>query len=110
MGGSEEKMNEIEDLSKKLQAYIFELVEPIQATKKINHEAFNRADEVGRELTRLLKGQELLPRSALYSLDMAVGVLLNEAEYCRDKEEVLAVAKGLRLTYGLLLCGEAHDE
>ena len=103
-------MNEIESLSKRLQASIFELVEPIQATKEINHEAFNRADEVGRELTRLLKGHELLPRSVLYSLDMAVGVLLSEAEYCRDKEDVLTVARTLRLTYGLLLCGEAHDE
>jgi len=79
-------------------------------TKKINHQAFKGADEAGRKLSWLLKGQELVPRSVLYNLDMAVGVLLAEAEYCLDKEEFLAAARALRVIYGLLLCGEAHEE
>lgn len=53
---------------------------------------------------------ELLPRRALLMLDMAANTLENEASYAKEPARVTAMANAIRMTLGLILLGEAHDD
>jgi hypothetical protein len=103
-------MSDVGRLSEELYQHFFDLIVPLQTTKEINDTAFQAADQIGKELARLLKGQELLPRKLLYDLDMAAGILENEARHATDPDKVMAMARAVQMTYGLILCGECHDD
>jgi hypothetical protein len=103
-------MSELDKVGSELKRHIFDLIVPLQTTKDVRVEAFNAADAAGRELTRLLKGHEMLPKTILFELDRAAGILENEAPYSRDEQKVLAMSHAFRLTFGLILLGESHDD
>lgn len=103
-------MNEVEQVSREMQRHFFDLISALQTTKEIKSESFEAADRAARQLAVLLKGQDLLPRRALYDLDMAAGILENEAPTSRDEQRVLAMSRALRFTFGLILCGESHED
>jgi hypothetical protein len=103
-------MNELNQAAEELRRHIESLVISIQTTKEIKHAEFEAADALGRRIAVLLKGQEKLPRRILYDLDMAAGILENEAEQSQNPQEVLAMSRAFRLSFGLILCGETHDD
>lgn len=92
---------------------MFDVVNGVQDGKEIRRSAFERTEQLSKQLTALLKGQELLPRYILLELSQAANVLQNEASYMPttgDKQEALRMANAIQLTLDLILRGENHDD
>ncbi|MEI8326615.1 MAG: hypothetical protein WCH44_14855 [Betaproteobacteria bacterium] len=103
-------MSEIDQVAHEIERSTFELIVPLQTTKEIKQDAFVALDKAARDLARLLKGSELIPRKILANLDMAAGILEAEAPYSRDQALVLEMSRKLRLSFGLILGGECQED
>jgi hypothetical protein len=105
-------MNEIEinHAWKEMLHHLFDVVNGVQDGREIREKAFEDAERWARELTKLLKGSEMLPRAFLHKLDMAAGILENEASHSPDERRVLAMSRAVRYTLGLILWGQCHDD
>ncbi|MET3518170.1 hypothetical protein ABIC63_005980 [Pseudacidovorax sp. 1753] len=102
--------SEREHVAAEMFSYLTDVCNGVQEAKEIRLKAFKAAHVMGRELARLFKGSEMLPRSLLSSLDGCANLLENEAPYCPDPPRVVAMANTLRQTFGCLIGGEAHDD
>ena len=108
-----ESIEEIRLVFEQLDDHMFDVVNGVQDGKEIRRSAFERAEQLSKQLTALLKGQELLPRYVLLQLSQAANILQNEASYMpttADKQEALRMANAIRLTLDLILKGECHDD
>jgi len=107
------RLEEVRPVSEQLERHLFDVVNGAQDGKAIRRSAFERAEQLSRQLTALLKGEELLPRYVLLQLSQAAHILRNEASCMpttAEKQEVLRMASAVQLTLDLILRGECHDE
>jgi len=93
-----------------LQQHLVDVVNGIQDAREIRTKAFARAEILGVELARLLKGHEFLPRYVLLGLWNAARSVANGAEYLQDPRPALELAETLETTYQLILLGECHSD
>jgi hypothetical protein len=103
-------MSDVDRVGAEMKRNIFDFVSHLQTTKEIKLDAFEKIDQSSRELTKLLKGSEMLPRKWLYELDMAAGILEAEAPYAEDAKLIEEMASKLRMTFGIIICGECHND
>lgn len=103
-------MTELEQLGIEIERSVFSLITPLQAEKKANAEVFQKLDQLSRQLAVLLKGSDMLPRKPLQQIEMAAGILENEAPYAKNPEVLAEMATALRYTFALILRGECHDD
>jgi hypothetical protein len=92
---------------------MFDVVNGVQDSKEIRICAFERAEQLSKQLTALLKGNEQLPRYILLQLSQAANILEYQASYMRttsDKQETFRMANAIKLTFDLILRGECHDD
>jgi len=78
MSGS---IEEIRPVFEQLEHHMFDVVNGVQDAKEIRRSAFERTEQLSKQLAALLKGQELLPRYILQQLSHAATILQNEASY-----------------------------
>ena len=98
------------ELSTELDRQLADVVNGVQEAKEVRTAAYERADLLSKKVAETLKGRELLPRRILLVLDKAASVLENEAAYAKDPVRVREMARELRMTFGLILRGEAHAD
>ncbi|GAA0831066.1 hypothetical protein [Cupriavidus pauculus] len=103
-------MSNVESVAAELRSSGMELVTALQTTKEIKRQAFERLDQASRELARLLKGSEQLPRQIVNDLYVTAKILENEASYSRDAVLVAQMASALYMTFDLILLGESHED
>ena len=110
MSGS---IEEIRPVFEQLERHMFDVVNGVQDGKEIRRCAFKQTEQLSKQLTSLLKGQELLPRYILLQLSQAANILQNEASYMpttADKQEAFRMANAIQVTLNLILRGECHDD
>ena len=90
--------------------HLGDVVNGVQDGAEIRESAFAKAEVWARELTRLLKNSESLPRENLHRLNKLIGMLEGGAEHSVDKNRVLSMAGSSRRTLGLILAGECFDD
>ncbi|QKH38518.1 hypothetical protein FOC84_27730 [Achromobacter pestifer] len=100
----------IEDVAADLRSSGAEFVMALQTTKEIKRQAFERLDKASRELARLLRGAEQLPRNIINDLYITAKILENEAPYSQDSALVSQMAGTLYMTFDLILLGESHED
>ena len=100
----------IEGVAAELRSSGAEFVMALQTTKEIKREAFERLDKASRELARLLKGAEQLPREIVNDLYITAKILENEAPYSKDSALVSQMAGTLFMTFDIILLGESHED
>ena len=93
-----------------LQRHLVDLVNGVQDAREIRSTAFAQTEILGKDLTRLLKGQEFLPRYVLLGLRDASSALESGAEFLRDPRPALEMANSLKWTFDLILMGESHSD
>ncbi|WP_457447618.1 hypothetical protein [Roseateles sp. P5_E4] len=103
-------MSSIEDVAAELRSSGAELVTALQTTREIKQQAFERLDQASRELARLLKGADQLPRQIVNDLYLTAKILENEAPYSKDNARVGQMASALYMTFDLILLGESHED
>ena len=103
-------MTELERIGIEIEKGVFSLITPLQAERIANRAAFEKVDQLSRQLAVMLKGSDLLPRKPLQQIEMAAGILENEAPYAKSPEVLAEMATALRYTFALILLGECHDD
>lgn len=84
MSGS---IEEIRPVFEQLERHMFDVVNGVQDGKEIRRSAFERTEQLSKQLTALLKGEDLLPRNILLQLSQAANILRNEASYMSTTAE-----------------------
>jgi len=74
-------VEEICRVFEQLERHMLDVVNGVQDGKEIRRSIFERTEQLSRQLTMLLNGQELLPRYILLQLSQAATILQNEASY-----------------------------
>lgn len=103
-------LSERDHVAVEMLRYLSDVCNGVQEAKEVRSNAFNAAHVLGRELARLFKGSDMLPRTLLAALYGAAAMLENEAPYCPDPSRVIAMADAIRQTFGCLISGKAHDD
>ncbi len=109
------QVDEIHELISPIENIIREavtnLLVPLQTTRVIKHEAFMQLDEASKQLAKVLKTEEFVPKSVLNELYVSAQVLRNEAPYFRSETAtLLSMANQLEMTLALILRGESHED
>jgi hypothetical protein len=107
------RFEEIRSVFENLERDMFDVVNGVQEGKEIRTAAFERTEQLSRQLTALLKGHELIPRYIPQGLSQAAAILQNEAAYMRStagQEQALAMSNAIQLTSSLIIGGECHDD
>ena len=92
-------MSSIESVAAELRSSGAELVLALQTTKEIKQQAFERLDNASRELARLLRRSEQLPRRIVNDLYITAKILENEAPYSKNSVLVSQMAFALYMTF-----------
>jgi len=104
-------MNDIDDVLRELPDRISRLLIPLQTGEVIDQAAFESLEQCARSLARKLKGSELLPRTALKELKVAIGVLRAEAQHAgKEAPNLVAMSNRLEMVFDLILRGESPDD
>ncbi|OGB09864.1 MAG: hypothetical protein A3E23_12465 [Burkholderiales bacterium RIFCSPHIGHO2_12_FULL_65_48] len=107
----EMRMNgEIEHIGKNMGEQIVELISALQSTKEIKEDVFEKLDQSSRELARLLKGSEMLPRKLFKDLYSAARVLIAKAPYSKNPDLVQSMGAKLHMTADLIIWGQCHED
>jgi len=104
-------IEEIHSVFEDLQRYMFDMVNGVQEGKEIRTAAFERTEQLSKQLTALLKGHELIPRYILQRLNQAAAVLQAEAPHMptkSDQQKGLQMSHAIQLTSSLI--GECHED
>lgn len=101
---------EIDHAANEYRRHIFDVVNGVQELREIREKAFAESEHWARELTKLLKGQEDVPKKHLRGIYDAILTLENEAPDSRHEIRVMEIADAVRLTFGLILGDECHDD
>lgn len=98
-------------VQKNIEADALRLLLPIQTKWVLDPEAFASLHANAKELARLLKGQDLVPKDILHSLNSTVKVLRAEAPYMGTQaERLVKMADDLAYTFDLILADESHED
>lgn len=97
-------------LSDELKRHLADVVNGVQEAKEVRAAAYEQVELLSKKLTAMLKGQEMLPRRTLLALEMAANRLENEAAYAKEPARVTSMVSAIRMTLGLILLGEAHED
>jgi hypothetical protein len=106
-------IEEISSVFENLECSMFDVVNGVQDGKEIRTAAFERTEQLSRQLTALLKGHELLPRYIMLGLSKAATILQNEAPYMpttSEQQEARRMSNAIQLTSSLILYGECHQD
>ncbi len=103
-------MINVDGVAAELRSSGAELVMSLQSTKEIKVQAFECLNNASKELARLLRGAEQLPRQIVNDLYVTAKILESEAECSRDSELVRQMASELYMTFDLILLGESHED
>jgi precorrin-6x reductase len=96
-----------EDFRKKIGDFLIVL----QTMGGINQQIFQEIDIQAKLLARLLKDRELISKSLLNELHIAVKILRAEAPFAKDQQvSLVRMAEQLELTFDLILRGECHND
>jgi len=101
---------EIDHAANEYRRHIADVVNGVQELREIREKAFTDSQNWARELTKLLKDQEDVPKRHLYAIYAAIGTLENEAPDSKNEKRVLEIAGAIRLTFSMILTGRCHDE
>lgn len=101
---------EIDYAASNYRRYIFDVVNGVQEAREIREKAFTESEYWARELTRLLKGHEQVPKKHLYAIYSAAGILENEAPNSKHERRVMEIVSAIRLTFAMILTDSCHDE
>jgi len=101
---------EIDHAADEYTRHLFDVVNGVQELREVREGAFAESERWARELTRLLKGREDVPKRHLFEIYGAMGILENEAPNSRHEQRVLQIADAIRLTFSLILTDRCHDE
>ncbi len=107
---TQEQDHALLQLTDELKCHLADVVNGVQEAKEVRTAAYEQVELLSKKLTSMLKGRELLPRRTLLALDMAANTLENEASYAKEQTRVTAMANAIRMTLGLILLGEAHED
>jgi hypothetical protein len=103
-------MSQVEQVGKELCRHIVEFLLPLQTTREIKTDVFEKVDQTSREFARLLKGSEVIPRIPFKELYSAARVLEAEAQYSGNPDLVGEMAAKLHMTADLIVWGECHED
>lgn len=101
---------EIDHAANEYRRHIADVVNGVQELREIREKAFAESQNWARELTKLLKDREDVPKQHLYAIYVAMGTLENEASTSRNEKRILEIADAIRLTFSMILMGRCHDE
>jgi hypothetical protein len=101
---------EIEHAAAEYGRHLFDVVNGVQEAGEIRERAFADAECWARELTRLLKGSEVVSKTYLRGIYDAMRILENEAPNSQHDKRVLEIVDAIYLTFGLILSNECHDD
>ncbi len=101
---------EIDHAAAEYGRHIFDVVNGVQELREVREGAFAESERWARELTRLLKGSETVSKRHLAKIFDAMGILENEASDSKHEQRVMEIAGAVRLTFGLILSNECHDD
>lgn len=101
---------EIDHAAQEYRRHIFDVINGVQELREIRESAFAESERWARELTRLLKGSEEVSKRHLRGIYDAMLTLENEAPNTRHEQRVLQIADAIRLTFGLILGDQCHDD
>ena len=83
----------------------------IQNNKSFDHDAMGRLEKIGRELAKLLKHQDMIPKVILREMRSAIKILRAEAPYMPSEQRVmLDLADRIEMTFDLILLGEDYED
>ena len=103
--------SEIEHLDAALREAISKSFIPLQTTRVIKREAFDKLNSIAKKLAKALKSHAFISKSLLYEIYGSIGILRNEAPYFKIEKDFLEeVANQLELTLGLILIDESHED
>lgn len=105
-----ENTYDFEQTFQEMSRHMFDVVNGVQECREIRPAAFKQAESLGHELTRVLRGRDMVPRKILLALNTAAGILENEAPYSQDEQGVRAISQSFRRIFHLILNGECQDE
>ena len=106
-------IDEINAIFEDLERCVFDVVNGVQDSKEIRAAAFERTEQLSKQLTALLKGHELIPRYILERLSHAGSILQNEASHMRtnaEQQKTLQMAAAIITTSNLIIGGECHND
>jgi hypothetical protein len=84
---------------------------PLQTTRVLKRNAFDALAVEVKDLAKLRKGHELVPKALLNEIYGTMQVLRNEAPYFKGETATLEdMANQLEMTLGLILVGESHED
>jgi len=102
--------DELFELTAEMDRHLADVVNGVQDAREVRAEAYAQAEALGRKLAAMLKGREFVPRRTLLVLDVAAKALENGAAHAKDPSRVTQMARAIRMTSGLILRGESHDD
>jgi len=101
-------VNEIEE---QLELSSDRFIVDLQSSGYLNETEFSRVDLLTRELATLWKGQAMLPKQTLHTIQAVIKALKAEAPHLSERSDnVLAKARAIELTFDLILLGEDHSD
>lgn len=103
-------MSEIERVGGEMCRHIFDFLLPLQTSKEINEDVFEKLDQSSREWARLLKGSQAIPRAPFKELYSAARVLVAEAPYSKNADLIQEMASKLHMTADLIVWGQCHED
>ena len=96
-----------DDYQKELGKFLLQ----IQTNKGFDHDAMGRLEKIGRELAKLLKHQDMIPKVILREMRAAIKILRAEAPYMPNEQRVmLDLADRMEMTFDLILLSEDHED
>lgn len=101
---------EIDHAADEYARHLFDVVNGVQELREVRENAFAESERWARELTRLLKGSEEVPKRHLARIFDAMGMLENEAPSSGHEKRVMEIVEAIHLTFGLILSNECHDD
>jgi hypothetical protein len=101
----------IESTTAAFREAITKFIVPLQTTRVIKMNEFDAMDKSARELTSLLKGNELVSKSLLNEFFITVQVIRNEAPYFgKDSVQLEELARKIEYYLGLILTDETPEQ
>jgi hypothetical protein len=101
---------EIDHAADEYTRHLFDVLNGVQELREVRESAFTEAQHWARELTRLLKGQEGVPKRHLYAIYAAMGTLENEAPGSPHEQRIMEIADAIRLTFSMILTDRCHED
>lgn len=100
----------VEHASRELCRTLFNFLLPLQTTKEINEDLFEKVDVAARNFAKILKEKDFIPKIPFKELYSAVRVLEAESGYSRNPVLLKSMASKLQDTAELIVWSECHED